>query len=345
MKFNKLGRTDLDVSEICLGTMTWGKQNTQAEAFEQIDYALDQGINFMDTAELYAVPPNAETYGKTEQIIGNWFAETGKRDKWILASKIGGGRSSWIRNGEPPSAQSIPQAIEDSLSRLKTDYIDLYQIHWPWRAHYHFENTWEFSPKGDDRAAVLDHIGEMLEALDGQVKAGKIRHIGVSNESAWGVMTYLKLAEENGWPRIASIQNEYSLLRRMYDLDLAEVTAYEDVGLLAYSPLGAGVLSGKYLDGALPKGSRGAISGGLYRHSQYSEPAIRCYVNLARDHGLDANQMALAFALGRTFMTSVIIGATSMEQLKINIGASDVQLSEEVMRGIAAIHRLYPNPI
>lgn len=345
MKYNKLGRTDLSVSEICLGTMTWGVQNSQDEAFEQIGYAQEQGVNFMDTAELYAVPPKAETYGKTEEIIGNWFAQHGQRDKWIVASKIGGGRSSWIRNGERPTAQSIPQAIDDSLRRLKTDYIDLYQIHWPWRAHYHFENTWSFSPTGEDRNDVIDHIGEMLGALDAQVKAGKIRHIGVSNESAWGVMAYLKLAEKNGLPRIASIQNEYGLLRRLYDLDLAEVTAYEDVGLLAYSPLAAGVISGKYLDGAMPPGTRGAITGGLYRHSQYSEPAIRCYVNLARDHGLDVNQMALGFALSRPFMTSVIIGATKMEQLKTDIGSADIELSDDVMRGINAIHRLYPNPI
>lgn len=345
MKLKKLGRTEIAVSEICLGTMTWGRQNTQDEAFAQIEYALDQGINFMDTAELYAVPPTAETYGKTEEIIGNWFAQHGQRDKWVLASKIGGGRTRWIRDGKPPSADSIPQALEDSLRRLKTDYLDLYQIHWPWRDHYHFENTWDYSPDGGDRADVVDHIGEMLEALDQQVKAGKIRHIGVSNESAWGVMTYLRLAEKNGWPRIASIQNEYSLLRRLYDLDLAEVTAYEDVGLMAYSVLGAGVLSGKYLDGAMPPGTRGAISGGLYRHSQFTEPAIRCYVNLARDHGLDPNQMALAFALSRPFMTSVIIGATSMEQLKTDIGSANIDMSDEVMRGIAAIHRLYPNPI
>lgn len=345
MKYKRLGRTDVMVSEICLGTMTWGNQNSEAEAHAQIALARDKGINFMDTAELYAVPPSADTYGRTEEMIGSWFAAHKDRDKWILASKVAGGGTAWIRDGERPTARSIRQALENSLGRLQTDYIDLYQIHWPWRRHYHFERSWTFDPSGQDRADITDSLLEMLETLGALVAEGKIRHVGLSNETAWGLMQFLRLSEAHGLPRMVSMQNEYSLLRRLYDHDLAEIGLFEDVGLLAYSPLGAGVLSGKYLDGAMPPGTRGAITGGLYRHSRYSEPAIRCYVNLARDHGLDPTQMALAFVLSRPFLTSAIIGATSLDQLESNIGAQDVVLGEDVLRGIDSLHRLYPRPI
>ena len=345
MKFNTLGRTDVQVSEICLGTMTWGRQNNEAEAHAQIDYALDSGVNFMDTAEIYAIPPNVETYGKTETIIGSWFKKTGKRDKWILASKVAGGGSAWIRNGERPTKSGIREAIEGSLKRLQTDYLDLYQIHWPARGHYHFENSWTYDPSKQETAQSLDHMREALETMNELVKEGKIRHVGLSNETAWGIMQFIKMSDELGLPRVVSVQNEYSVLRRLFDHDLAEVAQHENVSLLAYSALAAGALSGKYLDGAMPAGSRGAISGGLYRNNEFSEPAIRCYINLSRDHGLDVCQMALAFCLSRPFMTSVIIGATSLEQLKTNIAAADIDIGEENLRGIESIYRRYPRSI
>jgi len=345
MKKNKLGRTGIEVTEICLGTMTWGHQNTEADAHAQIDYALEQGINFMDTAEMYAVPPSAETFGKTETYIGSWFKKTGQRDKWILASKISGGHRPWVRNGDRPTISSMREAVEGSLKRLQTDHIDLYQIHWPWRGHYHFEGYWDYDPSTQDRETATAQLLEILEGADALIKEGKIRHLGLSNETAWGIMKYLGLSETHGLPRVASVQNEYSLLRRLFDHDLAEIAHHEDVGLLAYSPLGAGVISGKYLGGALPEGTRGAITGGIYRHNEFSEPAIRCYINLARDHGLDICQMALAFALSRPFLTSLIIGATSMDQLKSDIGAADIVLNEEALRGIAALNRRFPRTI
>lgn len=345
MKYNQLGRTDVSVSEICLGTMTWGRQNTEADGHEQIAYALDQGVNFMDTAELYAVPPNAETFGKTETIIGTYFRQSGNRDKWILASKIAGPNNKWIRGGAPITGASIREALEGSLKRLQTDYIDLYQLHWPNRGHYHFERSWEYDPTVQDREAVLPNMLEVLETLDAMVREGKIRHVGLSNETAWGTMQYLRLAEEHGLPRIQSIQNEYSFLRRYYDMDLAELAHHEDVGLLAYSPLAGGALTGKYLDGAMPEGTRGAILGGNYRNNDFSEPAIRKYIDLAKEHGLDIAQMALAFCLTRPFMTSVIIGATSMDQLKTDIGSADVALDEAVLDGIQKIYQHHPRPL
>lgn len=345
MDYKRLGRTDLKVSEICLGTMTWGSQNTEDEAHAQIDYALEQGLNFMDTAEMYPVPPDPKYQGKTEEYIGTWFKKTGQRDKWILASKVGG-RGNFIRKVKSElHGAGIRSALEDSLKRLQTDHIDLYQLHWPNRSHYNFENTWTFDPYSAQRDEVTENMLEVLETLDALVREGKIRHVGLSNETTWGTMQYLRLAEEHGLPRMASIQNEYNLLRRHYDWDLAEMTAHEDVGLLAYSPLAAGVLSGKYLDGALPPGSRAAYAGHVWRNNRYSAQPTRCYVNLARDHGLDPCQMALAFCLSRPFMASVIIGATSVAQLKTDIGASDVTLSEDVLRGIESIHRLYPKPL
>lgn len=342
MKLRTLGRTGIKVSEICLGTMTWGRQNTQEEAFEQMEYALDQGVNFFDTAELYAIPPNAETYGKTEAIIGNWFKQTGRRDDVFLASKVAGGGSPWIRGGAGVDKNNIREAIEGSLKRLQTDHIDLYQIHWPRRGHYHFENSWEYDPfEQQDRASVLDNIREVLETMGELVKEGKIGHLGLSNETAWGTAQYLRLSEELGLPRVASIQNEYNLLRRYYDLDLAELAYHEEVGLLAYSPLAGGALTGKYLGGQLPSGSRGDLAGSNYRSNRLTEPAILEYMRLANAHGLDHSQMALAFCLTKPFMTSVIIGATSMEQLKANIGAADVTLSNEVLDGIQDIFMRY----
>lgn len=347
MKYNKLGRTGITVSEICLGTMTWGSQNTEADAFAQMDYALDRGINFFDTAELYPTTPlSAETYGDTETIIGNWFEKTGKRKDVVLATKVAGSGRPYIRGGGPITGAAIHEAVDASLRRLKTDYIDLYQIHWPNRGHYHFRQAWTYNPFKQDREKAVADIEEKLSALDDCVKAGKIRAIGLSNETAWGTLKYLSLAEKKGLPRVATLQNEYNLLYRSFDLDLAEVSHHEDVGLLAYSPLAGGILSGKYLDGQKPAGSRGSINGDIGGRLQpRQEPATRAYLEIARKHGLDPSAMALAFCLTRPFMASVIIGATGMEQLKTDISAADLALSDEVLAEIAKVHRFYPMPI
>lgn len=334
MEYRKLGRTGLRVSEICLGTMTWGRQNTEAEGHEQMDYALTQGINFFDTAEMYAVPPSADTYGRTETIIGTWFAARKNRDKVILASKVAGPGLPWVRGGEASiDRRNILAAIEGSLKRLQTDYIDLYQLHWSNRS------------ADIPQAEVEDNFLDVLQTLDGLVKAGKIRHVGLSNETAWGTMKYLRLAEEKGLPRMASIQNEYSLLCRLFDWDMAEVAMYEDVGLLAWSPLGGGMISGKYLDGKRPKGSRWSLDGRvLQRDTKQGQDAVRAYMALAKKHGLDVCQMAIAFTLAQPFVTASIIGATSMEQLKTDIGAATLRLSREVLAGIDGVRRDYPVP-
>ena len=341
MKMKTLGRTDISVSEICLGTMTWGKQNTEAEGHQQMDYAVEQGINFFDTAEMYAVPPDASTYGKTEEIIGSWFKKTGKRNDIVLASKVAGGGRPWVRGGRGIDGPSVREAVEGSLRRLQTDRIDLYQIHWPRRGHYHFEGSWDYNPYLQDKQSVLPNMLEVLQVMGELVREGKILHFGLSNESAWGTMQYLKLSMELGLPRVQTIQNEYNFLRRYYDMDLAELAFHEDVGLLAYSPLAAGAISGKYLGGVLPEGTRGAVAGSAYRNNQYTEPAIRAYIALAERHGLDVNQMAIAFCLTKPFMTSVIIGATTMDQLRTNIGAADIELSEAVLGEIQQIFMRY----
>jgi aryl-alcohol dehydrogenase-like predicted oxidoreductase len=341
MKMKTLGRTDISVSEICLGTMTWGKQNTEAEGHQQMDYAVAQGVNFFDTAEMYAVPPDASTYGKTEEIIGTWFKNTGRRNDIVLASKVAGGGRPWVRGGRGIDGPSVREAVEGSLKRLQTDRIDLYQIHWPRRGHYHFEGSWDYNPYLQDKQSVLPNMLEVLQVMGELVREGKILHFGLSNESAWGTMQYLKLSMELGLPRVQTIQNEYNFLRRYYDMDLAELAFHEDVGLLAYSPLAAGAISGKYLGGALPEGTRGAVAGSAYRNNQYTEPAIRAYMALADKHGLDVCQMAIAFCLTKPFMTSVIIGATTMEQLKANIAAADIQLSQVVLDEIQQIFMRY----
>ena len=347
MKYNPLGRTGISVSEICLGTMTWGSRNSEQDAHDQLDYAFSQGVNFIDTAELYPTTPlSPETYGDTERFIGSWMQARGNRDKVILASKVAGPGRPYIRGGAPMSRAGILEAIDDSLARLKTDYIDLYQLHWPNRGHYHFRNAWGYDPSKQDREKVAAELLEALETVGDLVKAGKVRALGLSNETAWGTMQMLKHAEDKGLPRVASIQNEYNLLYRTYDLDLAELSHHEEVGLLAYSPLAAGLLTGKYLDGARPEGSRLTKNGDLGgRYQPLQEPAVRAYVELAKENGIDPAQMALAFCLTRPFMASVIIGATSMEQLKTDIGAADLTLSVDVMNGIRRIHRLYPAPM
>lgn len=347
MKQNMLGRTGISVSEICLGTMTWGTQNTEVEAHEQMDYALEQGVNFFDTAELYPTTPvSAETQGRTEDYIGTWFEKTGKRKDVVLATKVAGSGRDYIRGGREIDAASIREAVETSLKRLKTDYIDLYQIHWPNRGTYHFRGVWSFDASTQNTEKTLAEITEKLETLDELVKAGKIRAIGLSNESAWGTQKYIDIAKAHGLPRVASIQNEYNLLYRPFDLDLAEVAHHENVGLLAYSPLAGGILTGKYQSGARPEGSRASINqdiGGRLQPLQ--EAPVKAYLELAYAHDLDPAQLAIAFTLSRPFMASSIIGATTMEQLKTDIGAADIKLSEEVLKGIAEIHRQYPMAI
>jgi len=346
MKYNKLGRTDIDVSVICLGTMTWGRQNSESEGHEQMDYALDQGVNFWDTAELYAVPPTPDTYGKTEEIIGTWFAKNpSRRDDVILASKIAGPGLPWIRGGDYQiDRANILVALEDSLKRLQTDYIDLYQLHWPNRGSYHFGQQWDYDPKFD-AAEVEENMIEVLETLDELIKAGKIRHVGLSDETSWGTMKYLELSKKHGLPRMQSIQNEYSLLCRLFEPDFAEIAVAEDCGLLAWSPLATGMISGKYLDGARPDGTRWTLeTRGLARDTKAANDAVRAYIAVAEKHGLDVCQMALAYVNTRTFLTSNIIGATNMEQLKSNIASIDIQLAPEVLEEIEAVFRQYPMP-
>lgn len=345
MKLKPLGRTDLLVTEICLGTMTWGSQNSQAEGHAQIDMALDAGVNFMDTAELYAVPGSPETSGRTEEIIGNWLEQSGKRDKWIIASKIGGGGSKFLREGRRADGPSIRIAFEQSLRRLKTDYLDLYQIHWACRGSYNFDGSWTYAPHKQDTADVLANIEDMLGTLGDLIKEGKLRHAGVSNETTWGIAQWLRIAEARGLPRLVSVQNEYNLLRRHFDLDLAELSHHEKVGLLAYSPLAGGLLTGKYNDGQMPKGSRGDYQKAFWRLNEHSEAAVKQYQALAARHGVDPAQMAIAFALTRPFMTSVIIGATSTAQLANALGAAQLTLSPELLAEIDAIHRRYPRTI
>jgi len=345
MKYRSLGNSGIEVSQICLGTMTWGKQNSQNEAFEQLDYALDRGINFVDTAELYAVPPEAETYGATEAIIGNWLKKTGRREEIVLASKVASPREwcSHIRGGDPRlNRENITTALENSLKRLKTDYLDLYQVHWPERNANFFG---QLGYAGEEQPDTTP-IEETLSVLGELVEQGKIRHIGISNETAWGVSQYLRAAVENQLPKIQSIQNPYSLLNRSFEIGLAEFSHREEVGLLAYSPLGFGTLSGKYLDGELPEESRLALFAD--RYSRYSNAegvsATERYVKLAREHGISPAQMALAFVNSRPFITSNIIGATTTEQLKENISSIDLNLSDELLQGIEAVHISQPNP-
>jgi aryl-alcohol dehydrogenase-like predicted oxidoreductase len=347
MEYTKLGRTDIKVSRICLGTMTWGHQNTEAEGHEQMDYAVEQGVNFFDTAELYAVPTSKETQGKTEEIIGTWFKKSAKRDDIVLATKIAGPGLPWIREGRPIDRAGIFEAVEGSLKRLQTDYIDLYQLHWPNRDHYHFARNWNFSPTARDADENRDDMLMILETLGEVVKQGKIREIGLSDDTAWGTMHYLKLAEEHDLPRIASIQNEYSLLCRLFEPDLSEIAMKEDVGLLAWSPLATGMLSGKYLDDDnWTEGTRWTLSNrnNNHRDNPHAHEATRRYIEVAKKHGLDPCQMAIAYTLAKPFVTSSIIGATSMAQLRSNIAAGDVKLSKEVLSDIEAVRRDFPMP-
>ncbi|PCJ20024.1 MAG: NADP(H)-dependent aldo-keto reductase [Candidatus Cloacimonadota bacterium] len=346
MKYTTLGDTKLKVSKICLGTMTYGEQNTIEEAHEQMDYALEQGVNFFDTAELYAIPPKKETQGKTEEFIGKWFQSRKNRDKIVLASKIAGPAEwvSHIRNGSGLDKTNITQAVESSLSRLQTDYIDLYQLHWPAR------NTNFFGVRGiqnlkDQETQIEDSIHETLSALKDLINAGKIKAIGLSNETPFGVMKFLELAKYHNLPRVQTIQNPYSLLNRSYEVGLAEISLRENCLLLPYSPLGFGVLSGKYLNGQNPKDARLTLYKGYER---YRGPngilATQEYVDLAKFHNISPSQMALSYVNTRSFVCSNIIGATKLEQLKENIASINVDLSDEVLEAIEAIQDKYPNP-
>lgn len=348
MEKRKLGRTDLDVSALCLGTMTYGEQNTQAEAYEQMDYAIDQGINFLDTAELYAIPPKPETQGRTEEIIGNWMQERKNRSDVIIATKVvGRSGMNWFRKDcslSKVNRAQIMEAIDGSLKRLKTDYIDLYQIHWPDRQVTQFgANPVIFRHNEPD--ADENDIGEILQVMQELVDAGKIRHLGLSNESAYGTMRFLHEAEKGNGPRVVSVQNAYNLANRTYEVNMAEVSMREDVGLLAYSALGQGFLTGKYLDGANPPGTRKVL---FKRQDRYTTPgadaAIRGYLKVAKDFDLDISQLCIAFATTRAFTTSTILGATSMEQLKTDIAAHNMTISEELEQAIDAVHLLHTNP-
>lgn len=346
MEYRSLGRTGIKVSLICLGTMTWGVQNTEPDGHEQMDYAVDNGVNFFDTAEMYAVPPSPATYGKTEEIIGSWFAARRNRDKVILATKVAGAGLPWVRGGQARiDRRNIMEAVEGSLKRLRTDYIDLYQLHWANRESYHFDDYWSYDPSGIGRQETIDNFSEVLMTLSDLAQAGKIRHAGLSNESAWGAMQYLRLAQENGWPRMASVQNEYSLLYRAFEPDLAETALMEDIGLLAWSPLATGMISGKYLGGKRPKGSRWTLlKGPSHRDTEQAGEAVKAYMKVAKKHGLDPCQMALAFVSSRPFVTSAIIGATTMDQLKTNIESADIALADAVFEDIAAVRKEYPLP-
>ncbi|MFH1806597.1 MAG: NADP(H)-dependent aldo-keto reductase [Pseudomonadota bacterium] len=344
MEYRRLGRTDINVSVICLGTMTWGQQNTEAEAFEQLDYATAHEVNFIDTAEMYPVPAMEETFTRTETIIGNWLEKRGRRDDLVIASKIVGpaDRFAYVRGGPRLTRAQIFEAIDGSLKRLKTDYLDLYQLHWPDR------NANFFGKLGYQHAADEDFtpIEESLAALDEIVKAGKVRHVGLSNETPWGLMKFLACAEKSGGPRVVSVQNPYGLLNRTYEVGLAECSIREDAGLLAYSPLGGGALSGKYLGGAKPEGTR-VTKWPQYFGRYLTENGVKAteaYVKLARDHGLDPAQMALAYVNSRPFLTANIIGATSMAQLESNIGSAKIKLDDDVLAGIESIQTLWPNP-
>ena len=343
MNYKKLGNTDLDISTICLGTMTWGEQNTQSEGFEQMDYALEQGVNFWDTAEIYSIPPKQETFGDTEAIIGNWFEITKKRNKVILASKVCGPMREYVRGGGNQfGTKNITEALEGSLKRLKTDYIDLYQLHWPERKTNFFG---QLGYEHND-SSEWTQFEDILENLKKFIEQGKIRHVGLSNETAWGLSKFLELSKNKKLPRVLSVQNPYNLLNRTYEVGLAEMSVREQSGLLAYSPLACGYLSGKYRNNKLPKNSRIERDGDFW--TRYKKPnldnAVDAYFEVSKKYKLDMSQMSLKFLEIQPFVTSVIIGATTMEQLKTNIESVNINLNEDVIKEINDVQKIYPNP-
>ena len=344
MKYKKLGNTNLDVSLICLGTMTYGEQNTQEEGFEQMDYALQNGINFFDTAELYAIPPKERTYGKTEEIIGNWFEKRNNRKKIILASKIAGPGLKWIRGGgDQFSPKSIEEALNNSLKRLKTDYIDLYQLHWPERNTNYFG---DLNYEHDENEKKWNKFDIILKTLKKLIDQGKIRYIGLSNETPWGFSKFLQIAEEQKLPRIVSVQNPYNLVNRSYEVGMSEISIREKSGLLAYSPLAAGYLTGKYRNNQIPKNSRMDLFYENYPryHNQRTYDAVDEYFKIAQKNKLTLTQLSQAFVNSRDFVTSNIIGATTMEQLKENIDSINISLDDKLMNEINLIHENIPNP-
>ena len=340
MKYRKLGSTNLDVSLICLGTMTYGEQNNESEAHEQLNYALSQGVNFIDTAEMYAIPPKEETQGRTEEIIGSWLAKRNDRKDIIVATKVAGPGMEYLRGGSRLNKKQISQAIDQSLSRLQTDYIDLYQVHWPERKSNFFGRLgYEYT---DDMGVSID---ETLEAMSDLVKSGKVRYIGISNETPWGTNKYLQLAREKNLERIVSTQNPYSLLNRIYEVGLAEVSQHENIGLLAYSPLGFGQLTGKYINKTEKDTRLGLYGDWFTRYSnQNCLNAVRKYLKIADKYNISLTHLALAFVNARPFVTSNIIGATTMDQLKENIGSIDIDLCDEAMEEINEVHLNQPNP-
>lgn len=348
MKLNPLGRTGMMVSEWCLGSMTWGTQTGQADAHAQMDLALERGVNFVDTAEMYPVNPiSAETVGRTEEIIGAWNgANKARRGDYILATKASGEGFVHARGGARISGASLLESFEGSLARLQTDRIDLYQLHWPNRGSFQFRKNWDYDPSGRDSAdKVRDEIRDILRAAEQLIAQGKLGALGLSNESAWGIAQWCRIAEADGLPRVASIQNEYSLLARLFDTDLAEASVMEDVGLLSFSPLAAGLLTGKYRDGAVPEGSRLSINGDLGgRSTARAHEAVTLYAAVAEKHGLDLAQMALAWCNTRTFMTSAIFGATTRAQLEHLLDGAGLELDDEVLADLDATHRSCPMP-
>jgi|TARA_B100000530_G_scaffold105324_1_gene65163 aryl-alcohol dehydrogenase-like predicted oxidoreductase len=343
MNYKKLGNTDINLSTICLGTMTWGEQNSQEEGFQQMDYALDQGVNFWDTAELYSIPPKAETFGHTEIIIGNWFKKTKKRKQVILATKVCGPMRSYVRGGgNQYGVKNITEALEGSLKRLQTDYIDLYQLHWPER------NTNMFGRLGYEHNDVGDwnKFEDILGNLKKFVDDGKIRHVGLSNETPWGTKKFLEVAKEKRLPRMMSVQNPYNLLNRTYEVGLAEISIRDQIGLLAYSPLAIGYLTGKYRNNQIPKKSRLDVDRDFW--TRYNKPnaekAVEAYYQIAKKNNIDMAQMSLKFCEIQPFVTSVIIGATTMEQLKTDIESVNVKLTDEIIKEINEVQKIYPNP-
>lgn len=340
-----LGGSDIMVTDWCLGTMTFGNQTDRADAYAQIDMALDAGINFLDTAEMYPVNPiRAETVGLSETIVGEWIAKTGRRSEVVIATKVSGNNPGWVREGYGYDGAVIRQTVDASLRRLQTDVIDLYQMHWPERGSYAFRQNWTYDPSGQDRQQTMDHMLDVLSALDDCVKAGKIRAIGMSNESAWGMTKWIDQATAAGLPRMVSVQNEYSLLFRLYDTDMAEMAVNEDVTLLAYSPLACGLLTGKYQHD-VPAGSRLSINGNLGgRMTPRTLPVTQVYLDLARDHGVDPVHMAMAWQATRPFPVSAIFGATNTGQLAHILAGRDTMLTDELLAAIGAAHRAYPLP-
>ncbi|WP_325893828.1 NADP(H)-dependent aldo-keto reductase [Grimontia sp. NTOU-MAR1] len=342
MQYHTLPHTNLEVSKICLGTMTYGQQNTEADAHQQLDFALNRGVNFIDTAEMYSVPPTPETQGLTEQYIGTWLQKSGKRDKVIIATKVAGPRGvPYIRENMSLDRRNVRQAVDNSLARLQTDYIDLYQVHWPQR---HVNSFGELNYDHQDENSGVTLL-DTLDALAELVREGKIRHIGVSNETPWGVMSYLRLAEKHSLPRIVSIQNPYNLLNRSFEVGLSEISHLEGVELLAYSPLAFGILSGKYINGAKPEGARCTRWERFSRYfTEQGQAATQAYVHLAKEFAIAPAQMALAYVNTRSFVASNIIGATTMEQLKSNIDSIDVELPQDLLKRIEEIGKQYSNP-